>query len=181
MFNNNRNNFSNRGYNRNNGYSRQRNNRSRRFPAESVGYPDYIVNLVKFIKRNQDISRYTALAVINILKNRGDIPKNYITYVEFKFSCYTVTAKSAEQDFKNRDYVKRDYYYDNRDFYIAICSALTNIANNAVVTLNDFYKHSNVSPENSKEESEEIKKVATEVFSSIDNLVEEEDKTQNGE
>lgn len=89
--------------------------------------PEHLRNLVLLMKNNAEIRRFTALGVIDALKESGDI-KGEKNYVDFKFNHFVVSD----------DGLRRDYRYNEIFFLNALVNSFSRFAASAQVVISNF-------------------------------------------
>lgn len=91
------------------------------------------VNFVRIIKNNTEIRRFTSLAVINYLKQKGIIngETNYVTYYWEKFKV-------------SSDGLSTEYRYTEEFLINALIGSFASFANNASKIIYDFGKIHNI-------------------------------------
>ena len=91
------------------------------------------VNFVRIIKNNTEIRRFTSLAIINYLKQKGIISgdNNYVTYYWEKFRVIS-NGLSVE------------YRYTEKFLIKALIGSFASFANNAENIINEFCEVNNI-------------------------------------
>lgn len=89
--------------------------------------PEHLRNLVLLMKNNAEIRRFTALGIIDTLKENGEL-KGEKHYVDFKFNHFVVSD----------DGLRRDYRYNEIFFLNALVESFTRFANSAQVVITTF-------------------------------------------
>lgn len=89
--------------------------------------PEHLRNLVLLMKNNAEIRRFTALSIIDTLKEAGEL-KGEKHYVNFKFNHFVVSD----------DGLRRDYRYNEIFFLNALVESFTRFANSAQVVITTF-------------------------------------------
>lgn len=103
--------------------------------------PNHITELALIVKNNAQIRRYTAIAIINYLCQKGEISKisaeeqakgkgNYVNFLWDKF-----TVKSNG--------LSRDYRYTEKFFITALIGSFTSFAANSKEVIINFLKEEN--------------------------------------
>lgn len=103
--------------------------------------PNHITELALIVKNNAQIRRYTAIAIINYLYQKGEISKisaeeqakgkgNYVNFLWDKF-----TVKSNG--------LSRDYRYTEKFFITALIGSFTSFAANSKEVIINFLKEEN--------------------------------------
>lgn len=82
--------------------------------------PTHLVNLVAIIKNNSEIRRFTSLAIINYLKQKGIINTDK-AFVTFNWTKFTVSVNGLGQD----------YRYNEQFLIDALCGSFNSFAHNA--------------------------------------------------
>ena len=95
--------------------------------------PEHLKNLVLLMKNNAEIRRFTALGVIDALKEAGEL-KGEKHYVDFKFNHFVVSD----------DGLRRDYRYTEIFFLNALVDSFSRFAASAQNVINEFIKIENV-------------------------------------
>lgn len=96
-------------------------------PPFAKKMPEVYTNLIRIIKNNAEIRRFTALGILNYLKQKGVIngEKKYVT---FKWNKFVVTA----------DGWSREFSYKQAFFINCLVAAFSCFANSANKTIEDF-------------------------------------------
>lgn len=96
-------------------------------PPFAKKMPEVYTNLVRIIKNNAEIRRFTALGILNYLTQKGVIngEKKYVT---FKWNKFTVTT----------DGWSREFSYKQPFFINCLVAAFSCFANSANKTIEDF-------------------------------------------
>lgn len=89
--------------------------------------PEHLKNLVLLMKNNAEIRRFTALGVIDALKESGEL-KGEKHYVDFKFNHFVVSD----------DGLRRDYRYTEIFFLNALVNSFSRFAASAQVVISNF-------------------------------------------
>lgn len=89
--------------------------------------PEHLRNLVLLMKNNAEIRRFTALGVIDALKESGEL-KGEKHYVDFKFNHFVVSD----------DGLRRDYRYTEIFFLNALVNSFSRFAASAQVVISNF-------------------------------------------
>lgn len=89
--------------------------------------PEHLKNLVLLMKNNAEIRRFTALGVIDALKEAGEL-KGEKHYVDFKFNHFVVSD----------DGLRRDYRYTEIFFLNALVNSFSRFAASAQVVISNF-------------------------------------------
>ena len=89
--------------------------------------PEHLKNLVLLMKNNAEIRRFTALGVIDALKESGEL-KGEKHYVDFKFNHFVVSD----------DGLRRDYRYTEILFLNALVNSFSRFAASAQVVISNF-------------------------------------------
>ena len=103
--------------------------------------PNHVTELALIVKNNVQIRRYTAIAIINYLCQKGEISKisaeeqakgkgNYVNFLWDKF-----TVKSNG--------LSRDYRYTEKFFITALIGSFTSFAANSKEVIINFLKEEN--------------------------------------
>lgn len=103
--------------------------------------PNHVTELALIVKNNAQIRRYTAIAIINYLCQKGEISKisaeeqakgkgNYVNFLWDKF-----TVKSNG--------LSRDYRYTEKFFITALIGSFTSFAANSKEVIINFLKEEN--------------------------------------
>lgn len=82
--------------------------------------PAHLVNLVAIIKNNSEIRRFTSLAIINYLKQKGIINTDK-AFVTFNWTKFTISVNGLGQD----------YRYNERFLIDALIGSFNSFARNA--------------------------------------------------
>lgn len=91
--------------------------------------PEHLRNLVLLMKNNAEIRRFTALGVIDALKESGEL-KGEKHYVDFKFNHFVVSD----------DGLRRDYRYSEIFFLNSLVESFSRFAASAQNVINEFIK-----------------------------------------
>lgn len=89
--------------------------------------PEHLRNLVLLMKNNAEIRRFTALGIIDALKEAGEL-KGEKHYVDFKFNHFVVSD----------DGLRRDYRYSEIFFLNALVNSFSRFAASAQVVITAF-------------------------------------------
>lgn len=89
--------------------------------------PEHLRNLVLLMKNNAEIRRFTALGIIDALKEYGEL-KGEKHYVDFKFNHFVVSD----------DGLRRDYRYSEIFFLNALVNSFSRFAASAQVVISNF-------------------------------------------
>lgn len=103
--------------------------------------PNHITELALIVKNNAQIRRYTAIAIINYLCQKGEInkisaeeqAKGKGNYVNFLWDKFTVKSNG----------LSRDYRYTERFFITALIGSFTSFAANSKEVIINFLKEEN--------------------------------------
>lgn len=90
--------------------------------------PEHIRDLAYVIKNNAEIRRYTALGIINKLRQTGYINKDAKVFVKFYFNKYAIIINGLKQEFT----------YNNNLFITCLAAAFPSFAHNANKIINNF-------------------------------------------
>lgn len=89
--------------------------------------PEHLRNLVLLMKNNAEIRRFTALGIIDALKEANEL-KGEKHYVDFKFNHFVVSD----------DGLRRDYRYNEIFFLNALVNSFSRFAASAQVVISNF-------------------------------------------
>lgn len=103
--------------------------------------PNHITELALIVKNNAQIRRYTAIAIINYLCQKGEInkisaeeqSKGKGNYVNFLWDKFTVKSNG----------LSRDYRYTEKFFITALIGSFTSFAANSKEVIINFLKEEN--------------------------------------
>lgn len=103
--------------------------------------PNHITELALIVKNNAQIRRYTAIAIINYLCQKGEISKISVeeqakgkgNYVNFLWDKFTVKSNG----------LSRDYRYTEKFFITALIGSFTSFAANSKEVIINFLKEEN--------------------------------------
>lgn len=135
---------------------------------ESV--PKYLSNLVRIIRNNTEIRRFTSIGIINYLKQKGEITTdNNKPYINFLWNKFQVKANG----------LTREYPYHETFFINCFAASFTSFSAAAQRTINIFVKeaiHKNFDTEANQNEINNIIKSIDEYVNenNIDNIEETE-------
>lgn len=121
--------------------------------------PEHTRNLVYLVKNNAEIRRFTALSIINMMKQKNMIDKDAKCYVSFLFNKYSVNVNGLRQEFT----------YNNDIFIKSLAAAFPAFAYNAEKVINEYLK-----VENQKLDSNEIADIVETIKDNNNSPVEEE-------
>lgn len=121
--------------------------------------PEHTRNLVYLVKNNAEIRRFTALSIINMMKQKNMIDKDAKCYVSFLFNKYSVNVNGLRQEFT----------YNNDIFIKSLVAAFPAFAYNAEKVINEYLK-----VENQKLDSNEISDIVETIKDNNNSPVEEE-------
>ena len=96
-------------------------------PPFAQKMPEHYTNLVRIIKNNAEIKRFTSLGIINWLTQKGVI-NGKSKYVDFKWNKFTVIT----------DGWKRDFSYKEPFFINCLVASFSCFANSATKAIEDF-------------------------------------------
>lgn len=99
-----------------------------KIPEKARQYPKHITALYLIVVNNKEIKRFTALGIINYLKQKGHIDPDKKAYVEFYFNKFSVKV----------DGLIRQYAYTEAFFINALVSAFPSFSNSAQKTIEEF-------------------------------------------
>lgn len=135
-------------------------------PPFAKKMPETYTNLVRIIKNNAEIRRFTALGILNYLTQKGVIngEKKYVT---FKWNKFTVTT----------DGWSREFSYKQPFFINCLVAAFSCFANSANKTIEDFVNSEII---NGREEitPDAAENIVNDIKDSKASPVEEEEQTQ---
>ena len=103
--------------------------------------PNHVTELALIVKNNAQIRRYTAIAIINYLCQKGEInkisaeeqAKGKGNYVNFLWDKFTVKSNG----------LSRDYRYTEKFFITALIGSFTSFAANSKEVIINFLKEEN--------------------------------------
>lgn len=127
-------------------------------PKKDVNVPEHLKNIVLILKNNSEIRRFTALGMINRLKQAGEIPADAKVYINFYFNKFSVSVNGLKQEFK----------YNNSLFINCLCSSFVLFANDASKTIKEFCNIESCSVDDN-----EVTEIAKNVQDNNSNPVEE--------
>lgn len=111
--------------------------------------PEHLKNIVLLLKNNAEIRRYTALGMINRLKQAGQIAKEAKVYINFYFTKFSI----------NIDGLKQEFHYNSELFINCLAAAFPAFANSASKIINEFCKI-----ESKEIEEEEINDISNNII-----------------
>lgn len=100
-------------------------------------YPKHIVDLSIIIKNNSEIRRFTALGIINYLKQKEIIAKDDKCYINFKWNKFAINCNGLVKEYK----------YNETFFITAICAAFISFSNSAQLVINSFIENEHIDEE----------------------------------
>lgn len=103
--------------------------------------PEHTRNLVYLVKNNAEIRRFTALSIINMMKQKNMIDKDAKCYVSFLFNKYSVNVNGLRQE----------YSYNNDIFIKSLAAAFPAFTYNAEKVITTY-----LNVENQKLDYEEV-------------------------
>lgn len=106
-------------------------------PAYASKLPSHLTNLVRIIKNNAEIRRFTAIGIINYLTQK-EILNGTNKYVEFLWDKVIVYC----------DGWSRSYKYKEVFIINALVASFTSFANSAEMTINEFAAKENLFKDN---------------------------------
>lgn len=121
--------------------------------------PEHTRNLVYLVKNNAEIRRFTALSIINMMKQKNMIDKDAKCYVSFLFNKYSINVNGLRQE----------YSYNNDIFIKSLAAAFPAFAYNAEKVINTY-----LNIENQKLDSEEVAEMVEAIKNNDSSPVEEE-------
>lgn len=127
--------------------------------------PEHTRNLVYLVKNNAEIRRFTALSIINMMKQKNMIDKDAKCYVSFLFNKYSVNVNGLRQE----------YSYNNDIFIKSLAAAFPAFAYNAEKVINTY-----LNIENQKLDSEEVAEIV-EAIKNNDSSPVEKTSTESAE
>jgi len=95
--------------------------------------PEHIKNLVLLVKNNAEIRRYTALGIINKLKQKKLIAQDAKVFIQFYFNKYSIIVNG----------LKQEYTYNNTLFITCLAAAFPSFAHNANKVIDEFITKEN--------------------------------------
>lgn len=145
--------------NRNTNKPYKNNKKADAIKAKIQNTPEHIRNLVYLVKNNAEIRRYTALGIINKLKQTGMIAKDASVFVKFYFNKYAIVINGLKQEFT----------YNNNLFITCLAASFPSFAHNANKIISTF-----ISTENQTINVEEVEEMVEIIKDNTTSPVEEE-------
>lgn len=135
------------------------NNRKVRVQKALDKTPEHLKNLVYLLLNNAEIRRFTALGIINIMKQKQIVPADASCYVNFNVTKYSISVNGFKQE----------HSYNNNIFVTALCASFPSFAYNANKIIETF-----INVENSVIDESAITDVVEAIKDNSNSPVEEE-------
>lgn len=117
----------NRTYNRNGFNKKPFNKKVKGLPPITEKFPEHIVNLASLVKHNAEIRRFTALGIINYLKQKGEITGTS-NFIRFSWEKFAVINNG----------LIREYKYTEDFFIKALIASFTSFCASAEIIISKF-------------------------------------------
>lgn len=127
-------------------------------PPYAQRLPEHLTNLVRLVKNNAEIRRFTALGILNYLSQKGEI-KGTKKYCSFKWNKFIVST----------DGWSKVYTYKEPFFINCLVASFSSFANAATKTIDEFVKKE--IQDSSSINEEETQKIVEQITSSKDDDV----------
>lgn len=125
--------------------------------------PEHIRNLVYLVRNNAEIRRFTALGIINMMKQKQFIPTDAKCYINFGINKYGVSVNGFKQE----------HSYNNSIFITALAAAFPSFAYNANKIINTFLE-----VENAQLNENDVAGIADAIKDNNNSPVEEEQSSE---
>ena len=137
-------------------------------PEFAKNQPEHIVNIVRIIKNNAEIRRYTSLGIIQYLHEQGHLTgeKNYVTFNWKNFVVYS-------------DGWVRSYPYKNVFFINSFVESFSKFANEAQMKIDTFLDIEMPNRDNSENHTSPVKEDETQNEDTTTTNVESNSETKD--
>lgn len=92
--------------------------------------PEHVVELAYIVLNNAQIRRFTALGIINTMKQKGLIDKTAKCFVKFNLNKFAIIING----------LKTEYLYTNKIFISSLIASFSSFAHYATIIIDEFIK-----------------------------------------